>query len=321
LGGQRENMAIELKIKKNVPLAPLTTFRIGGPAKFFVEVSTKEDLVEAIEWARKEKEPIYYLGGGSNLLIADEGLPGLVIKFANREAVNLSPRFNCGAGASLAYVISLSRAAGLSGLEWGFGIPQATVGGCIRGNAGGFGMNTSDIIETVEAYNLKKNRWEVLSQKDCQFGYRTSIFKTDPDLIIWSVTLKLKSAPIEQINAMVDNSIQRRDVSQPRLPNAGCAFKNLFLEDIRRINPQLAEFIDEQGVAKGGKIGAGYLIEMHGLKGKAIGGAKISLEHANFIVNTGHATAKDVVELMEFVKKEIKIRFKVELEEEVVIMK
>jgi len=104
----------------------------------------------------KEKEPIYYLGGGSNLLIADEGLPGLVIRFANREAVNLSPRFSCGAGASLAYVISLTRSAGLSGLEWGFGIPQATIGGCIRGNAGGFGMDTASVIETVEHIILKK---------------------------------------------------------------------------------------------------------------------------------------------------------------------
>lgn len=314
-------MPIELKIKKNIPLGPLTTFKIGGAAKFFVEVSTKEDLTEAIEWARKEKEQIYCFGGGSNLLIADEGLSGLVIKFANREVANLSPRFNCGAGASLAYVISLTRAAGLSGLEWGFGIPQATIGGCIRGNAGGFGMNTSDIIETVEAYSLKKNRWETLSHNDCQFGYRTSIFKTDPDLIIWSATLRLKPAPAEQIQAMIDNNMKKRDAGQPRLPNAGCAFKNLFLEDVRHVNPQLAEFIDEQGIAKGGKIGAGYLIDLHGLKGKAFGGAKISLEHANFIVNTGHATAKDVIDLMDFVKKEINIRFKVDLEEEVVLLK
>ncbi|HTW96249.1 MAG TPA: hypothetical protein VMD74_01140, partial [Candidatus Methylomirabilis sp.] len=191
----------------------------------------------------------------------------------------------------------------------------------IRGNAGGFGMNTSDIVETVEAYNLKKNRWETLSQKDCRFGYRSSIFKTDPDLIIWSTTLRLKPAPLGQINSAVDENMRKRDTGQPKLPNAGSVFKNLFLDDIRRVNPQFAEFIDEQGVAKGGKIGAGYLLDMHGLKGKAVGGAKISLEHANFIVNTGHATAKDVIELINFVKKEIKIRFKVELEEEIVILK
>jgi UDP-N-acetylmuramate dehydrogenase len=314
-------MSIELKIKKNIPLAPLTTFKIGGSAKFFIEVANKEDLVEAIEWAKKEKEPIYFLGGGSKVLIADEGLPGLVIKFANREANNLSPRFHCGAGASLAYVISLTRAAGLSGLEWGFGIPMATIGGSIRGNAGGFGMNMGEIVETVEAYNIKKNRWETLSHKDCQFGYRTSIFKEDSDLIIWSATLRLKPAPVEQIRATMEKNMQYRDTGMPRLPSPGSALKNLLLEDIRHANPQLAEFIDEQGVAKGGKVATAYLIDLHGLKGKAIGGAKISLEHANFIVNTGHATARDVLELIEFVKKEIKTRFKIDLEEEIVLLK
>jgi UDP-N-acetylmuramate dehydrogenase len=310
-----------MKIKKNMPLAPLTTFKIGGPAKFFVEVKTKEDLIEALDWAKKEKENIYYLGGGSNVLIADEGLPGLVIKFANREAVNLSPRFACAAGASLAYVISLSRAAGLSGLEWGFGIPMATIGGSVRGNAGGFGMTMGDVVETAETYNLKKNRWEILSQKDCQFGYRSSIFKEDPDLIIWSAILRLKPAPAEQINVAVEANMKKRDTAQPRLPSAGSVFKNLFLDNIRHVNPQLAEFIDEQEVARDGKISAGYLIDTHGLKGKAVGGAKISLEHANFIVNTGRATAKDALELINFVKKEIKIRFKVELEEEIVVLK
>jgi UDP-N-acetylenolpyruvoylglucosamine reductase len=97
--------------------------------------------------------------------------------------------------------------------------------------------------------------------------------------------------------------------------------KNLLLDDIRRVNPQLAEFIDEQGVAKGGKVATAYLIDMHGLKGKAVGGAKISLEHANFIVNTGRATARDVMELIDFVKREIKIRFKIDLEEEIVVLK
>jgi UDP-N-acetylmuramate dehydrogenase len=314
-------MPIELKIKKNIPLAPLTTFKIGGSAKFFVEVETKEDLVEAVEWAKKEKETIYYLGGGSNLLIADEGLPGLVIKFANREANNLSPRFYCGAGASLAYAISLTRAAGLSGLEWGFGIPMATIGGCIRGNAGGFGMDTGETVETVEAYNLKKNRFEILSQKDCQFGYRTSIFKQDPGLLVWGVTFKFRPLGAEAINAAIEENAKKRGATQPRLPSAGSAFKNLFLEDVRHINPQLAEFIIEQDRTKGGKVGAAYLIDMHGLKGKAVGGAKISLEHANFIVNTGRATARDVMELIDFVKREIKIRFKIDLEEEIVVLK
>ena len=313
-------MEIKDKIKKDIPLAPLTTFKIGGPAKFFIEVKTKEELTEALEWAKKNDEKIYFLGGGSNLLISDDGLPGLVIKFVNREAVNLSPRFHCGAGASLAYVISLTRGVGLSGLEWGFGIPMATIGGSIRGNAGAFGLNTGDVVETVEAYNIKKNRFETFSHKDCEFGYRSSIFKTNPDLIVWEATLKLRPAPAEEINAMVDNNLKKRDSGQPRLPSAGSVFKNLFFDDILRINPSLAEFLQEQGAVKGGKVGAGFLIDQRGLKGKTIGGAKISLEHANFIVNTGRATSKDVLELIKLVKEEIKFRFKIDLEEEIVVL-
>lgn len=314
-------MPIEDKIKKNVSLAPFTTFKIGGLASFFIEVKTKEDLVEAIEWAKKNDQNIYYLGGGSNLLIADSGLPGLVIKFANREANNMNPRFHCGAGTSLAYLITQARAAGLSGLEWAFGIPMATIGGSIRGNAGAFGQSLGENVETVEFYNLSKSRFEFYSQKDCQFGYRTSIFKKNSDLLVWSVTLKLKPTKAEEISEMMEDNFKSREAGQPRLPSAGCVFKNLFMDDIAKANPSLAQFINEKGAAKGPKIGAGYLIDLRGLKGKVIGGAKISLEHANFIVNTGRATAKDVLDLIDFIKKEIKQRFNIELEEEIEIMK
>jgi UDP-N-acetylmuramate dehydrogenase len=314
-------MLVEDKIKKNVILAPFTTFKIGGPARFFIEVKTKEDLEEAVEWAEKNGEKIYFLGGGSNLLIADEGLPGLVIKFSNREVNNMSPRFACGAGASLTYVISSAKAVGLSGLEWGFGIPMATIGGSIRGNAGGFGQSLGEVVETVETYDVKKHRFETLSQRDCQFGYRTSIFKQNPDLLVWSVVLKLKPEKVEEIQKKIEENLKKREAGQPRLPNAGCVFKNLFIDDVARVNSSLLEFINEQGVAKGGKLGAGYLVDLRGLKGKAIGGAKVSLEHANFIVNTGRAKAKDVMDLIELVKGEVKLRFKVDLEEEIVVLK
>jgi UDP-N-acetylmuramate dehydrogenase len=314
-------MPVGDKIKKDIPLAPFTTFKIGGPARFFIEVKEKEELAEAIEWAKKNDEKIYFLGGGSNVLINDDGLPGLVIRLSNREVANLNPRFHCGAGASLAYTISLTRGAGLSGLEWGFGIPLATLGGCVRGNAGAFGMETGDYVETVEVYNIKKNKFEMFSHKECNFSYRSSIFKENPELIVWGVTLKLKPASAEEINSLIENNLKKRDTGQPKLPSAGSVFKNLFFDDILKVNPALAEFIKEQDATKGGKVGAGFLIDQRGLKGKTIGGAKISLEHANFIVNTGRATSKDVLDLINFIKEEIKLRFKVDLEEEIVIMK
>lgn len=314
-------MPLEDKIKKDVSLAQFTTFKIGGLARFFIEVKTKDDLSAAIEWAKKEDIKVYYLGGGSNLLIADEGLPGLVIRFSNREVNNMNPRFHCGAGASLAYAVTQARAAGLSGLEWAFGIPMATIGGSIRGNAGAFGQSMGEVVETVEFYDIAKGRFEFYSQKDCRFSYRNSVFKENHDLLVWNVILKLKPAKTEEISELIEKNMKNREAGQPRLPNAGCVFKNLFMEDVARANPSLAQLINEKGAAKGGKVGAGYLIDLRGLKGKAIGGAKISLEHANFIVNTGRATAKDVLGLIELVKNEIKLRFNIELKEEIEIMK
>lgn len=312
---------MEEKIQKNVPLAPMTTFKIGGPAKYFIEVKTREDLAEAIKWAKKNDQKVFYLGGGSNLLISDEGFDGLVIKLVNREAILKGDRLYCGAGASLAYCISLCRGANLSGLEWGFGIPMATIGGSVRGNAGAFGVAMGDVVETIEYYDVKKDRFEFLSRKDCDFDYRTSIFKKNPDFIVWNIVLRMKPSNTEEINSSIENNLAHRDKGQPKLPSAGSVFKNLFFDDILKANPPLLEFINEQGLGKGGKIGAGYFIDLRGLKGKNIGGAKISLEHANFIVNTGRATARDVLELIDFVKKEIELRFKIKLEEEVVLLK
>jgi len=313
-------MGIEAKIQKNVKLAPYTTFKIGGPAKFFVEIKFAEDLKEALAWAKKNEVKIFSLGGGSNLLISDKGFDGLVMNFANKGITNLNPRFHCGAGASLSGAVNLSRSSNLSGLEWAIGIPKATIGGSIRGNAGAFGQNIGEIVETVEAFNIKKNRFEFFSRNDCQFGYRTSKFKTDPNFLIWGATFKMRPDSREEINKRIEENMRSRDDRQPKLPSAGSVFKNLFLDDIRQINEKIALHIVEEKKSKGGKVGAGFVIEFCGLKGKKVGGAKISLEHANFIVNTGRATAKDVLDLIEKIKKEVKKMYGIELEEEVQIL-
>ena len=310
-------MSIESKIKKDVPLAPCSTFQIGGLAKFFIEVKFAEELEEATSWAKKSGIDFFILGGGSNILIPDEGLNGLVIKFINNDIANLAPRLHCGAGASLTSVLSIARVNSLSGLEWSAGIPKATIGGSIRGNAGAFGKSISDIIETVEAYNIKSKRFEFFSRNDCQFEYRSSIFKKDSNFLIWGATLNLRQTSLEEVrDKMTDNS-RFRDEKQPKLPSAGSVFKNLFLKDIRDVNEKLYLHIIEEKQGKGGKIGAGYVIDLAGFKGKKIGGAKVSLEHANFIVNTGRATACDVIA---HIKKEVNMRYGIELEEEVQIL-
>ncbi len=313
-------MSIENKIKKDIPLAQHTTFQIGGPAKFFIEVKFAEELKDILVWAKKHEEKVLILGGGSNVLVSDQGFAGLVIKFINNDIANLTPRIHCGAGTPLVVLASFARSVSLSGFEWSFGIPKATVGGSIRGNAGAFGQEISDIIETVEVYNIKKNRFEFFSRNDCQFAYRESVFKKGKDYIIWAVTFKCIPKELEKIREKIEDNLKYRFEKQPRLPNAGSVFKSLLLDDIKKVNEKLFFHIREKNLGKSGKIGAGFVIDYCGLRGKKIGGAKTSLEHANFIVNTGKATCVDVLELIKFIKKDVERKTGIELEEEVQVV-
>lgn len=320
-------------IKKNIPLAPLTTFKIGGPAKFFIEVKTREDLSEAAEWAKENKEKLFILGGGSNILISDKGVDGLVVKLANNEITIKGERIECGAGASLAKTASMAIADNLSGLEWTVGIPGATIGGAARGNAEAFDAPIGNIIETVEVFDLQKNlpphrnaqginsrcggKFITLSNRDCKFAYRSSIFKENKNYIIWQLVLKLKKEKPEIIQELVKKSIEHRSGKYPKLPNAGSIFKNIPAEVFKKQNPMLYDKIMEGKITRLNNIGAGLLIDTLGLKGKTIGGAKISLEHANFIVNTGKATAEDVVMLVSYIKQQVRDRLKIQLQEEI----
>ncbi len=307
---------IQSKIQQNIPLSPLTTFKIGGSAKFFIEVETKDDLLEALCWAKKNKEKHFILAGGSNVLINDKGVDGLVVKINNDNIAIRGERLECGAGASLINASRLAVNNRLTGIEWAIGIPGA-VGGAIRGNAGAYSSSISNAVETVEVFNIKKKKFKQFSNKDCRFAYKESIFKQDSYLLIWQIILKLRKGNFDNINKLINKYLKHREQTQPKLPSAGCAFKNLKINNLRQINANLADDAVEAGIAKGGEIGAGWLIERSGLKGKHIGKAKISLEHANFIVNTGKATAEDVVMLISFIKQQIRTKFGVQLQEEV----
>ncbi len=310
-------MPIIDKIQKDFSLKELSTFKVGGKAEFFLEISNKEDLEEAFHWVKKNKKRVWILGGGSNLLINDKNIDGLVLKISNNEITVKGDRVECGAGSNLNKILFLSRANNLSGMEWAIGIPQATIGGAIRGNAGAFGDNISNIVEMVEVFNIKTGRFKMFSNKDCEFNYRYSIFKKDKKYIIWMVILKMVKSNFIDISKKIEKNLNFRRNKQPKLPSAGSVFKNLKIEDIKEMSLKTACFIEEQGVIKSGKVSAGFLIDQAGLKGKAIGGAKISLEHANFIVNTGNATAQDVCQLINMIKKRVEQRFGIKLEEEI----
>ena len=309
-------MSIESKIKKNVPLKPLSTFKIGGNAKFFLEVKDKASLEEAIRWADEKTEKVHILAGGSNILINDEGVDGLVLKMANDALSVRGSRLLAGAGAILANVVNTATSHSLSGLENLAGIP-GSLGGAIRGNAGAFGHSIDEAVETIEAFDAGSYRFKTLSRKDCQFSYRNSIFKENRSMLAWEVTLKLSENGSGAIKSAVAENLNYRTRTHPKLPSAGCVFTNLMFADVEKLNPGLAERAKGEGIVKGGKVAAGWLIDQLDLKGQRMGGVKISLEHANHIVNTGQGRAEDVVMLISYVKQQVRDNFNIILREEI----
>jgi UDP-N-acetylmuramate dehydrogenase len=280
-------------VEKNVFLKNYTTFRIGGPAKYFYSAKTKKDIIKAILVAKKLNLPFFILTGGSNLLVSDRGFKGLVIRIENRELRIKNHTIYAEAGTPLALVVSKARENNLTGLEWAIGIP-GMIGGAIKGNAGAFGKSMADIVKSVEVFDVKTEKVKKLSKKDCKFSYKESIFKKNPNLIILSVELKLKKGNEKKIKEKLKEYLDYRKKTQPLgFFSAGSIFKN----------PK-GFFVGELG-------------EKCGLKGKKIGQAEISEKHANFIVNLGKAKAKDVIELIKLIKRKVKNKFNIELEEEI----
>ena len=280
-----------IKLEENVLLSQYTTFRIGGPARYFFIAKNTEDLVEAVKFARGKKLPFFILGGGSNLLVSDQGFNGLVIK-AENQGLKLDKNIIIAeAGVSLAKLVKLSMDSSLTGLEWAIGIP-GVIAGAVRGNTGAFGQSISESVEKVEVLNDELEK-VVLNRSDCCFDYRESVFKKSGDIIL-SVELKLERGDKEKSQETIkEHLIQRLDKNPTGYPSAGCIFKN----------PK--------------PLATGQLIDQCGLKGKKIGQAMISSKHANFIVNLDGAKAEDVIELIKIIKRLVKEKFNVDLQEEV----
>jgi len=279
--------------KKNVSLKNYTTFKIGGKAKYFFTAKTKEDLVKAIAAAKELKLPFFILGGGGNILVSDQGFKGVVIKIENTKYKIQNAKIIAEAGMSLGELTNTLIKKGLSGLEWIVGIP-GTVGGAVYGNAGAFGKSMEDVVKEVEVLDSKNLKIEKFKNKDCKFTYRSSIFKYKKNLIVLSAKLQLKKRKKKEIENKIKKYLEYKKKNHPRdYSSAGSIFKN-----------PMGHF-------------AGELIEKAGLKGKRIGKAKISAEHANFIVNLGGASAEDVKKLINLAKKSVKKKFKINLEEEI----
>ena len=300
-------------IKQNVSLKNYNTFNLKTKAKYLAIISTKEQLLKTLQWAKANALPFFILGNGSNILLVGEKYPGLIIKIANNRIKSIkSQTIVVSAGMMLEELLEKFIKMKFKGLEWVAGIP-GTVGGAVFGNAGAFGYEMSQIIKKVKTIDLETFEEKTYSCSDCQFKYRDSIFKTKKE-IIWEVEMFIKKGKRKDI---IDQAMKNKNDKMGRglfkYPSAGSVFKNIFAKEILKKYQKGATI-------KGGKISAGWFIDQCGLRGKKIGGAMISKTHANNIINFDNASAKNILDLIKLCKKKVQQKFKIKLKEEIIVI-
>ncbi|MCA1646742.1 MAG: UDP-N-acetylmuramate dehydrogenase [Chloroflexi bacterium] len=285
---------------RSVRLAPYTSLRVGGLADWFVFARSGQDLADGLRWARDHDLPARIIGGGSNLLVADTGVAGLIIKAAQTRAEvqdrNGEPVLVADAGANLANVARRLAKEGFGGLEWAANVP-GTVGGAAVNNAGAFGGEIARCLASVTLVDADGSRCDI-DATDLGYAYRTSKLKRRDrgDVAVERVTLRLTRSTPAQTDGLVKQVNAERMRSQPRILSAGSVFAN-----------PTGNF-------------AGKLIEEAGLKQRRVGGAEISQQHANFIVNPGNATARDVYVLMRLAQDVVYQRTGVRLRPEIELL-
>ena len=277
---------------ENEPMSKHTSYGIGGPASAYITPYDRKDLAQILQFAHKNKLPIYFIGSGSNLLVADQGINGIVVSPA-RSLKKLEIDGNsirAESGVMLGRLVKECMKNNLSGLETLVGVP-GTLGGALVMNAGAFGGEISNYLQSVEIMKMNGST-KTYKTKDINFSYRFSSFKQDEFIILASFILPNEDPNIIKQKKNIASS--GRKTNQPlKFRSAGSVFKN----------PE--------------NFAAGYLIDKVGLKGKKIGGAEISPHHANFFINHGNASAEDITKLIKLAKKAVFEKFNIELELEI----
>jgi len=293
--------AVGLPLEKDIALKDHSTFRIGGQADFFFQAPSLESLRRAVSFAQEQGLPFYVIGAGSNILFADEGYRGLLIKnLAKGISLSLDPpEVEASSGTRLQEVIQATQQAGLAGLEFLAGIP-GTVGGAIWGNAGAFGQSIGEALVSAQIWG--EGGVQSVRQEFFCFAYRSSRLKEKKHLVL-SARLALERDKPELIQKRINELLALRRIKHPPEGTAcaGSFFKNLLLPD-------------------GQKVAAGLLLDQAGVKGLRRGDAVVYSGHANFILNIGQAKARDVLELAREMKQRVKEKFGLELEEEVIYL-
>ena len=280
--------------------ADLTSYRTGGPTRYFLSAHSASEVTRAIESATRFEIPFFVIGGGSNLLISDEGYDGLIIKVDVTGLSLISENsIACGAGEDLITLVNFATESSLTGIEFLAGI-WGSVGGAIYGNAGAFGGEIGDVVSELTIVG-NDGAVRVVPPDYCQFGYRDSYLKTTHEVVV-GVRITLSRGKQKAIADRVHEILHLRESKHPTdALTAGCFFKNI---------PDPKE--------KFGKLPAGRLLEEIGAKSLRVGGAAVFDKHANIIVNNGTATSKDIRNLADILKARVRERFGIDLQEEVI---
>lgn len=304
-----------MELKENVDIRCHTTFGVGGVVRYFIELDSADELPGAVLLARKQKLPFRIIAGGSNLVCGDGLLDCTLIKIGTPKAGGSitvkGNKVTCDAGTALMDLINVAISNGLAGMETLSGIP-GTVGGAIVGNAGAYGQAISDKLEKVLIFDGKDKKW--LKKKECKFTYRNSIFK-DKNWYILSAVFKLERGNKLELKKKSEEIITIRDKKYPPgLRTPGSFFKNILIEKMPKKSlkflPKDRDYF--------GKVPAWFFLNQVGARGMKEGGITIADFHGNYLINSGGATFKDVKTLADKLKKLVKDKFGVELEEEVI---
>jgi UDP-N-acetylmuramate dehydrogenase len=309
---ERLRKALGEALLTHEPLRHHTTFRIGGPADFYFAARTADQMVTALRTAREMGLPVFLLGGGSNLLVSDDGFRGLVVRNAIEEVEFDSTAAHVGAGADFLQFIYECRDRGLSGLEFAAGIP-GSIGGALYGNAGCYGQDIGSFTIECTHTSFDGALTETKPAAWYQFAYRDSRLKRDPRVLL-SCLLQLKRGDPVAIQAVIDEKLEVRRQKHPQWrvePTAGSYFKNL---------PPDWQMPGAKHSPGTRRVPAGQLLDEVGCRGLRVGDAMVFAKHANIIVNAGRATAQEVLELAEIMKARVRERFGVTLEEEVMYL-
>jgi len=293
------------RARRDAPLAPLTTFKVGGAADWLIDIASEDDLRQALAIAKSHGLPVTILGGGSNVLVADAGVRGLVLRVRPMHVEQTAPdRVRADAGLTINGLVRWTIGRGLSGLEAWAGTP-GTVGGAIYGNAHFGGRNIGDLVAAVRVITPGGEALTI-PQVDMEFGYDTSRLQRTGEVLLWAEFIVGTGDPVA-LRLVARDSLAHRKRTQPlESPSAGCIFQN----------PDPARDAVPDGIPPS----AGALVDRAGLKGSREGGAHVSETHANFIVNDGGACAADIHALIARCKSEVQARFGVALREEIVYL-